>query len=200
MEEIDSQPFPEVQLKEPPRGCKRTGAPFYSAANHKPESMPELLAKSVKVGATAGVASGIAADGTMQTRAFRLGSNDSETSPNNSATGSKVWGDSVLSTNHEAAIDSNDDGEGLADSDMEAEGLESDEDDQMTDIRKIAAFNSLKKFLEDHNLKVFVAIASRKCQGMSIDTLKAKSESQIRQIFCSSSEEESNSIDETDLV
>jgi len=164
--------------------------------------MPELLAKSVKVkvAACSGAAGGIAADGVMQTRAFRLGSNDSETSPNNSATGSKVWGDSILSMNHEAAIDSNDDGEGLADSDLEAaEGLESDDDDQMTDIRKIAAFNSLKKFLEDNNLKDFVAIASRKCQGMSIDTLMVKSESQIRQIFCGSSEEES-SVDETDLV
>lgn len=171
--EIDSQPFPEVELKEPPRGCKRTASQFYSISQ-KPESMPELLARPVKAAAALGVT-----DSGVQKRAFRLGSNESDTSRNNSATGSKVWGDSVLSTNHEAAIDSNDDGEGLADSDIEeGEGLESDGDDvQMTDIRRVAALNSLKQFLEANDLGVLVNITSRKCQGMSLDVLKTKSES-----------------------
>ena len=125
-------------------------------------------------------------------RAFRLGSSvgsaageESETSPNNSATGSKVWGDSVLSTNHEAAIDCNDgDGLGITDELLNGGDLDDeDSDDGMADIRRIAAFNSLKSFLEEHNLTVFIGVASRQCQGMSIDALKAKSESQIRQLF-----------------
>ena len=74
-------------------------------------------------------------DGMPPSRTVRFGSgssNDSETSPNNSATGSKVWGDSVLSTNHEAAIDDcNGDGMGITSCD---EG-EEDSDDGMTDIR-----------------------------------------------------------------
>ena len=60
---------------------------------------------------------------------------------------------------------------------------EEDSDDGMTDIRQVAAFNSLRGFFEQHDLTVFVGVASRKCQGMSIDVLKAKSESQIRQLF-----------------
>ena len=53
----------------------------------------------------------------------------------------------------------------------------------MTDIRKVAAFNSLKNFFEDNNLTVFIGVASRECEGLSIDALRAKSESQIRQMF-----------------
>ena len=100
----------------------------------------------------------------MHSRAIHLGSaasgGDSEASPNNSATGSKVWGDSVLSTNHEAAIDDcNGDGLGITSCD---EG-EEDSDDGITDIRRVAAFNSLKSFLEEHNLTVFVGVASQHC-------------------------------------
>ena len=40
-----------------------------------------------------------------------------------------------------------------------------------------------------------MGVASRKCQGMSIDELKAKSESQIRQIF-----QMGEGINETDLA
>ena len=58
---------------------------------------------------------------------------------------------------------------------------EDSDDDGIADIRRVAAFNSMKSFLEEHNLTVFIGVvASRQCQDMSIDALKAKSESQIR--------------------
>ena len=171
--------------------------------------MPELLSISAAAGTAACAkankgaqpesgAAGAIVNYNSSARAFRLGSSagsaggdDSETSPNNSATGSKVWGDSVLSTNHEAAIDCNDgDGLGITDElllndagdDIFQDYCE-DSDDGMADIRRIAAFNSLKSFLEENNLTVFIGVASRQCQGMSIDALRTKSESQIRQLF-----------------
>ena len=98
--------------------------------------MPELIVKAKGSG--------------QHSRAFLLDSGESE----NSATGSKVLGDSVLSTNHEAAIDSNNDGLVSADEDEES-------DDGVTDIRRVAAFNSLKNFLEVNNLTVFIRVASR---------------------------------------
>ena len=136
--DLDSESSPEIQLKEPPRGCKSSN-PFYSTS-HKPESMPSLLAKG-KSG--------------KLSRPFRLESGDSETSPNNSASGTKVWGDSVLSTNHEAAIDCNGDVDGSDEGDWS--------DDGITDIRRVAVFNSLKNFLVENNLQIFLGVANRKC-------------------------------------
>lgn len=208
-------PLDSIQLKEPPRGCKRSGHP----SAHKPDSMPELLSISAAAGTTACAkankgaqpesGAGAIVNYNSSARAFRLGSSagsaggdESETSPNNSATGSKVWGDSVLSTNHEAAIDCNDGGDGLGITDELLNDIEDeDSDDGMADIRRIAAFNSLKSFLEEHNLTVFIGVASRQCQGMSIDALRAKSESQIRQLFKPEKETpaEEGNISETDF-
>jgi len=113
--------------------------------NQQSESMPKLLMKN--------------GGGKEHRRPFRLGSgdnvgvggdvDDSETSQNHSATGSNVWGNSVLSTNHEAAIDYNED-------EVNDEDLTSEEEDPVSDVRKVAALNSLINFLAEKNLHIFI--------------------------------------------
>ena len=98
-------------------------------------------------------------------RDFRFQSADDLSShgDRNSATGSKVWGNSVLSANFEAPIDIED---------------EDDEDD----IRQFAAFNSLRHFLQQNDLHVFLHAVDSLHQ-VSLDDLKRYDESQIRQFF-----------------
>ena len=77
------------------------------------------------------------------------------------ATGSKVWGNSVLSANFEAPIDNE------------------DEDD----IRKVADKNTLKRFLQDNNLQDIMRVIETRRDSVTLSSLKHLSEQQIHQFF-----------------
>lgn len=99
----------------------------------------------------------------MMQRTFRLDS-CSETSSvegKSSATGSKVWGNSVLSANFEAPIDNE------------------DEDD----IRKVADKNTLKRFLQENNLQEVMKVIESCRDSVTLASLKHFSEQQIHQFF-----------------
>ncbi len=67
------------------------------------------------------------------------GSDNSSHGERNSANGSRVWGNSVLSANFETPIDNEDENE----------------------IRRLAASNTLKRFLQMNNLMMFSYIEQR---------------------------------------
>lgn len=85
----------------------------------------------------------------------------------NSATGSKVWGNSVLSANFEAPID--------------------DEDEN--DIRQLASLNTLKHFLQENDLHVLVNVMDRLRHDISLEELKRYNDDWVRQFFHANAEE-----------
>ena len=99
----------------------------------------------------------------MIQRNFRLDScsENSSVEGKSSATGSKVWGNSVLSANFEAPIDNE------------------DEDD----IRKVADKNTLKRFLQDNNLQDVMRVIESRRDSVTLSSLKHLSEQQIHQFF-----------------
>ena len=99
----------------------------------------------------------------MLQRNFRLDScsENSSVEGKSSATGSKVWGNSVLSANFEAPIDNE------------------DEDD----IRKVADKNTLKRFLQDNNLQDIMRVIETRRDSVTLSSLKHLTEQQINQFF-----------------
>ena len=95
-------------------------------------------------------------------RTFRSdsGSDHSSNGGRNSGNGSRVWGNSILSANFETPVDNEDENE----------------------IRRLAASNSLKNFLQVNNLVVFQTIVDR-YKDLTLEQLKAYSEAEIRH-FC----------------
>ena len=99
----------------------------------------------------------------MIQRTFRLDScsENSSVEGKSSATGSKVWGNSVLSANFEAPIDNE------------------DEDD----IRKVADKNTLKRFLQDNSLLEVMRVIESRSDSVTLASLKRFTEPQIHQFF-----------------
>lgn len=103
-------------------------------------------------------------------RQFRLQSDDNKSSSHddkNSATGSKVWGNSVLSANFEAPIDDEDENE----------------------IRQVASLNTLKQFMLENDLQVLISILDRLKHDISLEELRRYSDDWIRQFFHANAEE-----------
>ena len=99
----------------------------------------------------------------MIQRTFRLDScsENSSVEGKSSATGSKVWGNSVLSANFEAPIDNE------------------DEDD----IRKVADKNTLKRFLQDNSLQDVTRVVESHKDLVTLASLKRLNEPQIHEFF-----------------
>ena len=99
----------------------------------------------------------------MIQRTFRLDScsENSSVEGKSSATGSKVWGNSVLSANFEAPIDNE------------------DEDD----IRKVADKNTLKRFMQDNSLLDVMRVIESRRDSVTLASLKRLTEPQIHHFF-----------------